>query len=53
MEIAVTYACWGCESQVVQYEDIEENIPSLEKWNICPDCKEGGKGNGSIKESLG
>ena len=38
METKITYLCWGCGSEKTQTEDAEEPLPSLTKWNICPNC---------------
>lgn len=38
MEIRVTYQCWGCGSEKVVYEDIDEPIASKTIWNLCPEC---------------
>lgn len=38
--IPVTYWCWGCGSSTTVMELAPEGppVPSLEKWNLCPDC---------------
>lgn len=36
--IPVTYLCYGCGSQKVEYEEQEEPIPEKVIWNLCPQC---------------
>lgn len=41
MEIRVTYLCWGCGSEKVEYEEMEEiaeSISGIVIWNLCPNC---------------
>lgn len=51
--IPVTYQCWECGNKETEFEDIgEERIPSLIKWNICPDCREGIKQEQERKDNM-
>jgi len=36
--IPVHSICWGCGAEKVEYEDIERELPCLEKWNVCQEC---------------
>ena len=47
-EIPVTYRCWGCGAIKIEYEVLEIAVPSIEIWNVCPDCQ-GQVISGSIK----
>ena len=37
--IPVVYRCWGCKSELAEWEKTDLPIPCKEVWNLCPDCR--------------
>lgn len=37
-KVPITNLCWGCGSATITYKEAEEGVPSLERWNLCPEC---------------
>jgi len=35
----IIYQCFNCGSEIEIEEELDINIPEINRWNVCEDCR--------------